>query len=504
MADDSSSQESDRHFRTDHLASDLRSRSIRGGAATMISQASKFTLNFGALVILARLLTPEDFGLIAMVAAVTSFVQLFKDLGLSMATVQRAEVTGGQVNALFWVNVAVSAAATLVTAALSPAIAWFYTDERLIGVTLALASGIFLSGLSVQHEALMKRQMRFTAIAVIEVSAVIASVVLAIAAAWLGADYWALVVQQLARVVFATLGAWIACSWRPNRPRWAEGVRSMLAFGGHLTGFRLLNYFARNADDILIGRFVGAEALGYYTRAYKLLLAPIELIRNPISNVVIPSLSRLQNKPERFRGYSMRALSIIVFLSMPLITFCFAEADRLVLLALGPQWTEAAAIFRVLAAAAFVQSFNMVTGWSFTALGQTDRWFKWGLLSSSSIVGAFAIGLPWGAYGVAVSYSIVMYILLIPGLLYCFRTSHLELRDVFRVVWRPALAALAAACVVLGINHDLNRGAVLIGHIAISLSTFSLAYMGVWAILPEGNDHLWRLWHLIRELMDFS
>lgn len=498
----SSPSDADEHFRTDHLVDDLRSRSIKGGVATLGSQAGTFALNFGALVVLARLLTPEDFGLIAMVAAVTSFVRLFKDLGLSTATVQRDTVTGGQVNALFWVNVSVSTAATLLTAAVAPAVAWFYGDPRLVAITIALAAGILLSGLSVQHEALLKRQMRFGTIAIVDVSAVAGSVIAAIVVAWLGADYWALVVQQVSRAGFGALGAWVACSWRPGRPQWAEGARDMLAFGGNLTGFRFVNYFARNADDILIGRFVGAQALGYYTRAYKLLLAPIELIRNPISNVVIPSLSRLQDNPVRFRGYTRRALSMIVFLSMPLITFCFAEADRLVLLALGPQWTESAAIFRVLAAAAFVQSFNMVDGWSFTALGQTGRFFAWGLVSSSVVIASFVAGLPWGAYGVAVAYSIAMYVLLIPGLWFCFRTSPLRLRDVFVAVWRPAVASIVAAALVVGFNQDVNQdGWPPLVHVALSLAVFGGGYLGLWALLPGGRDYLQRLWSMGRELV---
>lgn len=496
-----SSSTEDRHFRIDHLASDLRERSIRGGAATVLSQVSKFLLNLGATMILARILAPEAFGLIAMVAAVTSFVMLFKDLGLSMATVQQAEVSEEQVNALFWINVAVSTGVMVLTAALAPGIAWFYDEPRLVGITVALATGLFASGVSVQHQALMKRQMRFVALAVVEVSATLGSVLVAVGAAWQGAGYWALVFQQLAREVFITLGSWMACSWRPGRPAWASGLRSMLAFGGHLTGFRLVNYFARNADDILIGRFVGAQALGYYTKAYKLLLAPIELIRRPISNVVIPSLSRLQNKPERFRGYSMRALSIIVFLSMPLITFAFAEADRLVLFVLGPQWDETARIFRVLAAAAFVQSFNMVTGWSFTSLGQTDRWFKWGLFSSLVLVISFAIGLAWDAYGVAVSYTIANYLLLLPSFLYCFKTSHLQTTDILRNVWKPALASIAASGSVLVINHYFNQGGSLIGHLIISMVGFTLAYLGSWMLLPQGPSYLNKMYRLTQELL---
>ena len=491
----------DDHFDIDHLLDDLRGRSIRGGAATLLSQVGKFVLNVGATMILARILAPEAFGLLAMVVAVTSFVTLFKDLGLSMATVQQAEVSGEQVNALFWINVAVSAGVTLVMGALSPAIAWFYAEPRLVEITLALATGLLVSGFSVQHQALMKRQMRFTALAVVEVAATLGSVLVAVAAAWQDTGYWALVFQQLSRELFITLGSWIACTWRPGRPAWASGLRSMLAFGGNLTGFRLVNYFARNADDILIGRFVGAQGLGYYTKAYKLLLAPIELIRRPISNVVIPSLSRLQDNPERFRSYSMRALSIIVFLSMPLTTFAFAEADRLVLFVLGPQWDQTAQIFRVLAAAAFVQSFNMVTGWSFTALGQTDRWFKWGLFSSSTLVASFVIGINWGAYGVAVAYAASNYLLLVPSFIYCFKTSHLGTSQIFRNVWKPALASVAAAGFVLGINHFANQGSLLIGHLIVSTLGFALAYLGSWAFLPGGTAYLTKMYRLAQELL---
>ena len=328
------------------------------------------------------------------------------------------------------------------------------------------------------------------------------SVLVAVAAAWQDAGYWALVFQQLSRELFISLGSWIACTWRPGRPAWASGLRDMLAFGGHLTGFRLVNYFARNADDILIGRFVGAEGLGYYTKAYKLLLAPIELIRRPISNVVIPSLSRLQDKPERFRGYSMRALSIIVFLSMPLITFAFAEADRLVLFVLGPQWDQTVRIFRVLAAAAFVQSFNMVTGWSYTSLGQTDRWFKWGIIFAAFIVTSFVSGLPWGAYGVAVAYTIATYLILLPSFLYCFKTSHLQTSDIFYTIWRPALASVLAAGLVLAVNHNFNRGGLLIAHLLVSGATFSVAYLGCWALLPEGKSFLRKIYRLLQELLN--
>lgn len=492
--------DTDRHFRTDHLESDLKQRSVRGGAATMAAQVGRYILNAGSLVILARLLTPTDFGLIAMVAAVTSFVSMFKDMGLSMATVQRADVSHGQVNALFWVNVALSLTAMAITAALAPAVAWFYEEPRLASITLALAGGIFLGGLAVQHEAILKRQMRFTALAGIEVAAVLGSIGAAIGAAWLGAGYWALVLQQLVQAGLRTAIVWVLCRWRPSRPAWAKGARSMLAFGGNLTGFQVVNYFARNADDVLIGRYVGAEPLGLYNKAYKLLLAPIELIRGPISNVVLPSLSRLQTKPERYRNYFTKALSVIVFLSMPLVTFCYAESDRIILLILGPQWTESARLFRVLAVAAFIQTFNMTTGWSYISLGQTHRWLRWGIVSATVIVAGFVVGLPWGAYGVAVSYVVTNYLVLLPGFLYCFHTSHMRTSDIFRTIWRPALAAIAAAALVVFANQSIPWEGGFITHLVASGLFFSLAYLLCWLLLPGGLSYLTELRGLVLEL----
>lgn len=493
------STDSDRPFRTEHLAENLRGRSVRGGAVTLAAQGGKTALNIGATMVLARLLTPEAFGLIAMVVAVTGFIQLFKDLGLSMATVQRAEITRGQVNALFWINAAVGGVVAAGTAALAPLVARFYGDPRLAGITAALAGAIFLSGLAVQHRALLKRQMRFTALAVVDVGATGGGVAAALLAAWLGVGYWALVILQLVTAAGRTAIVWSVCRWRPGRPSWAAGTRSMLAYGGHLTGFRVVNYFARNADDVLIGRYIGAASLGLYNKAYKLLLAPIRLIRSPISSVVLPALSRLQSDPERFRGYARRALAVITFLSMPFIAFSFAEAERIILFFLGPQWIESARIFQVLAVAAFIQSFNMVTGWSYMALDQTNRWLRWGFIFAAVVVTSFVVGLPWGAYGVAVAYTIANYVLLLPAFAYCFRTSPLRMADVFRTVWRPAVAAGGAAGAVLALNTIGWNGGLVV-HLAASGLLFLCAYLLGWLLLPGGSAFLGEFRALISEI----
>lgn len=255
------------HFRIDHLKADLKGQSIRGGAITIGAQACKFVLQLGVNVVVTRLLTPQDYGLLAMVNSVTGIVHLFKDLGLSTATVQKAEINHGQISTLFWVNMALSATGALLTAAIAPVIAWFYGEPRLIGITLVLSLAIFLSGLTVQHSALLTRQMRFAALAIADITSILVAITTAIVLALYGAGYWALVLMQLALMITYVVAVWVMCSWRPGPPVRHSGVRSMLAFGGNVTGFSFLHYLAQNLDNVLIGRYAGAQQLGVYAKA---------------------------------------------------------------------------------------------------------------------------------------------------------------------------------------------------------------------------------------------
>jgi O-antigen/teichoic acid export membrane protein len=224
------------------------------------------------MAVLARLLTLQDFGLISMVTAFTGLASLFRDMGLSMATVQRPHIDHAQVSTLFWVNVAISVVITSITAMLGPLIAWFYGEPRLKWITIVSAVAFIFGGLTVQHQALLRRQMRFTALAIIDVGSMLAGIIVAITSSLYGAGYWALVLNQLVVGITTAMGVWLLCDWRPGLPVGHSGVRSMLAFGGNLTGANVLNYFVRNFDNILIGWYWGAQQLGLYTRAYQLLV----------------------------------------------------------------------------------------------------------------------------------------------------------------------------------------------------------------------------------------
>src|SRR5262245_16483407 len=246
---------------------DLKQRTIRGGSARLAAQAANFLLRVGSLMVLARLLNPTDFGLVGMVTALTGILSLFRDFGLSAASVQRATVTEEQTSTLFWINILVGGILTAVGLVSAPVIAAFYHEPRLLRVTSVLAMGFLINGAGVQHSSILQRQMRFTALAVIDIVSLTISTAVAFAMAMAGYGYWALVAMTLCLPLASTVGLWLATPWVPGRPRRQAGIRSMLRFGGTTTLNGLVMYIASNFEKVLLGRFWGAEAIGIYGRA---------------------------------------------------------------------------------------------------------------------------------------------------------------------------------------------------------------------------------------------
>ncbi|MBD3236127.1 MAG: oligosaccharide flippase family protein [Candidatus Eisenbacteria bacterium] len=494
--------DSDPYFETDWAASDLRRAALRGGTITLVAQGIRVALIMGATMVLARLLRPSDFGLVAMVAVVIGLVSMFKDMGLSMATVQREQISRAQVSTLFWFNAAVGVGLTLLLAALSPLIAWIYGEPRLAGISMTLGLAFLFGGLTVQHQALLRRRMQFGRLAAAEVGGMLFSVIVAIVAALLGAGYWALVVRQVALALGIAAGVWLMCGGRPGPPRRRAGVRSLLGFGGHLTASNLANYLSRNLDKALIGWRWGAEPLGFYSKAYQLLLLPIHQVNAPVTSVAIPTLSRLQSDPSRYRAYYRRGILLLVAVGMPVVALLCAEAQRAVQVLLGSQWSEAVPLFRVLAPAAFVGTFNVATGWVYISTGRTDRQMRWVLFSTALTLIAFAIGLRWGAMGVAVACSASFVLLRYPGIVYCFRAAPVTQADLFGALWRPAVASLSAAGLIWFSHHlPLPRFGALPELIAAGL-IYGLLYLGIWHLLPGGRAQLRDIGRILREMIE--
>jgi len=478
----------DHHFRTDHLQKDLGARSARGGAITFAAQVVRFAIRTASTILLARLLTPRDYGLIGMVVVLVDFVSMFQYLGLATATVKWATLNHRQVSTLFWINVAMSAAIMLATIAAGPALAWFYQEPRVLAITACYAVSIFLTGLNIQHEAILSRQMRFAAIAIIEITAIAVGLAAAVVAAVYGAGYWALVINQLVMTLATVVGVWSTCRWRPGLPARHTGVRSMLSYGGNLTGYNFTNYFARNLDNALIGKFWGAYQLGVYSRAYQMLLMPMAQINNPLVSVAVPALSRLTDSPDRYRMAYLRIVEKIAMITMPAIMFMIASSDWLVLVLLGPQWREASRIFMLLGVAALIQPVTRTAPWLFTTQGRARELLHWGFISGGIAVISILAGLRWGAMGVATAYATTDVCITTPLLFWWVgRRGPVHASDFYRTIAPAVCASLCSLAALLICRPWLAASTNLIARLSVALSVTLLVSFLVFAALPAGR-----------------
>jgi PST family polysaccharide transporter len=445
-----------------------------------------FVLQLASTMILARILSPADYGINAMAVAITGFANIFNNLGLSTATIQRADITHEQVSTLFWINASIGALLTVLIAALSPTVAWFYNTPEMLWVMLALSIIFTISGLSVQHSALLTRQMRFYSIAKIRILSLFTGILVAIVTGYYGFGYWSLVFNTLTSTTLSTAGFWVACRWVPGTPRSNTGVGSMIKFGADLVCFDVVNYFARNLDNILIGRYWGSGSLGFYSKAYQLLMMPITNLRGPVTSVAMPALSRLQKEPDQYREYYLKCVSLLAFVSMPLVAFMFACAEPLIIFLLGSQWLGANEIFKILAIAAFIQPVSSTTGMVLISTGQSRRYLKIGFFSSFLFCISFVAGLPWGPKGVALGYTLMNYIILFPMLIYSFEQTSVSIYDFLLAVLRPLIASISMGIIVYFFLDSFTNNISYIFSIILILSIAITIYIILYLAIPGG------------------
>ena len=482
-------ESSQQYFDTDKLAANLEQKSIQSGFITFAAQPLKLILGIGSTAILARFLTPGDFGLLAMIAPLFLLVDSLSNFGLETATIQKADLDRQQASAIFWRSLKINTVLIGVTVLLAPVMAWFYHEERLTGIVLGLAVGAFSVCLAFQHKSLLKRQMRFGTLTIIELISLVLSLIVAIAAAKIGWGYWALVLQLATMQVSQSIAQWWVCDWRPGKyvrdDKLNIELSSTLSYGIHLTGFRFLTRIAMHLDRILIGYFSGANALGLYSVAYKWAYFPFEQVYFPMFDVAVSSLSRVQHDPDLYRCYARRGLMPIFAFCLPALAFCFIEARNLILLLLGEKWLEVIPLFRLLAVAVYVVSMYRVTKWFYVSAGQTQRQFRWGLIQTPVMIAAVVIGTKWGAFGVAVGYVTGICLLTYPAINYCLKFSPLSWQDFISVLWRPLVASLLAD-ICLYFSQDFMASDRLFLEFFFRSIAYGFFYLSWWLLLPGG------------------
>lgn len=468
--------------RPDHLASHeplslarLKALSVRGGVATVVAMAVTQVFRLGFVAVLARLLSPADFGVTAMTMYVLSLGTVFRDVGLTSATIQREHLTDSQVNTLFWINLGFGATATTVAFCAAPLVAAFFGDPRLTAVTRVLSISFTLGAVAAQHGALLTRHLRFGTNAKIQIASTMVSGLLAVLLARSGAAYWALVFQLIAGDAVSAVLVWRHADWRPSRPRFDPSVKPMLSYGAYLVQFGLLCWLALSLSVLLLGRYWGAHLLGQYNRADFMTKTLLGYISQPLGNVAAPALSRLQSDPAVYNRYYLRCIEVMVALCFPLGAACVVLAPDLVRVVLGPQWGEAGTLMRWLAPGMCVQPIMTSTGWLYMSSGRVRQMLHWGIIGWGALLVATLLGLYGGAQGVAMAYSGVLILLTVPCMLYAFHGTELRLSMLVRSCAAPLGAALIAAVAAALVQAALQEQGVWL-RLPLSAATLTAVY----------------------------
>ena len=436
----------------------IKRQSVRGGAITFVAQGANVAIQLTSTVVLARLLSPADYGVMAMVMAITGFAGLFRDLGLSSSTIQKDTLSHEQLSTIYWINVGLGTLLTVVVATASPLVGLFYGRPELNLVTAVVSLNFLIGSFGTQAGALLTRNMQFGRLSVANLSGALLGLIVSTIMAVNGLSYWSLVAGSIAGTLLGSLLLNWLCGWRPGGAVRGAGVRSMLRYGANITAFDVVNYFQRNLDNILIGRFWGAGSLGLYSRAYALLMFPIQNVRGPINAVAFPAMSRLQHAPQQFRDYYLATTRLVALLSMPLTAFLFVTSEPVIIVALGPEWVNASPIFSFLALAAFVQPPSGLAGSLLLSRGDSRRYFQCGLFNMLVLSTTFVVGLPWGPVGVAIAYAVGNYVVLYPWLWWAFRGSPVSFRDFAAACSWPAAISVGAAVAAMLVQAMLTIG----------------------------------------------
>lgn len=470
---------------------------IRAGMARMwfvsaLGRSGGQVIQVLALIVLARLLVPADFGLLAMVMAVIGIANIFRDLGLSAATIRAPEITPAQASTLFLINIGFGALMTLCVSLAAPLLALLYDDPRVISITLVLAWTFLLSGLGTQHQALLRRQLRFKTLAWMNLGAVAVGQTTAIILALLGYGYWALVASMLITHLAKTLFAWWANPWRPGRPELDKQVRGMISFGGYLVVFTLLGYFAANAHNVIIGWQYGASEVGFYSRAFTILTLLLGYVLAPLDVVAPAALARMVDDPPNYNESYLHTVAMMLLLTAPIGFACVVGASDIVAVVLGGQWDESVIILQILALAAVPQTLCSSSGWLYLSHGDTRRMMQWGVGGWGTLIVLLLLGTNFGIRGVAIAYTAGMFVLLYPCMVMAFRRTTLRLRDLARTAVPIVLAAVLAAP-PMWLFQQWSLSWPLAVRLVASLAVYGLAYF----VLVAG---LFRQGPLIREV----
>lgn len=428
---------------------DLRTRTARGAKVVLLGQLARIGLQFVAVVVLARLLSPQDYGLFAFAVAIIAMGEVFRDFGLSTAAIQAPSLSRGQRSNLFWMNVGLGLALAVGCVVLAPLAARATGHQETADLTRAMAIVFVLNGALAQYRADLNRHMRFVALTVADVLGTLVGLVAAVLAALAGLGFWALALQQVVGVAAILVFAVVAAGWLPGAPDRTATVRPFLKFGLGMVGTQFVGYGNNYVDTLTIGIRFGTVELGIYNRAYQVLMQTLNQIRNPTMTVALPVLSRLKPGSAEMDEMLVRGQAAVGYTLVALAAFAGGAAVPIIAIVLGPGWSDAAPIFAILSVAGAFSSLGVVSYWVFVSRALTGRLFWLSVASFAIRAACVLIGSHWGVIGVAAGYALAPALILPLSYYALSRWTPLP----FAALCRGAARATGCAAVAGGASH---------------------------------------------------
>jgi O-antigen/teichoic acid export membrane protein len=488
----------------------VRGLAVRGAGATLLSGGMGLAVQVVATVTLARLLTPSDFGVVAMVTTFSLLLANFGTNGFTEVILQFEDVNHVLASNLFWINFGVGVLLTVAFAGAGSVMAQFYRDPRVAHVAVGTSLAILIGSTSVLHVALLKRSMYFTELSVNDITARGVSVAVSILLAFAGWGYWALVAGVIAQPLSSSIGAWILCRWTPGLPRRAANTVPGVRFAMNVYGRFTVNYFSRNTDNLLVGWRFNAQALGFYKKAYDLFGLSAGLLVAPLSNIAVSALSRFDPRSAQFRRYFLNALAVTAFVGMGLGTDLTLVGKDVIRLLLGARWGETGRIFMFFGPGIGIMMLYYTHGWLHLSIGRADRWFRWGIAEFACTFLLFLVGMQWGPAGVAVAWTASFWILTLPALWYAGRPVQFGVTPMIEAVWKFVLASALAGCAAAMIIRKIpdvftGPGPIeIVARIGMISVIFVILYAGTVIVLHRGCGPLYQIARLVREMSPFG
>lgn len=477
---------------------DLAHHTFRSGLAALGVRVAQAGLSLIAAIVLARLLTPEDFGVVAMVVPFVILTNSMANQGFQTTLIQAPDLTRPQASTFFWFALRANLLLVAAFIAASFGLSWFYGDPRVVPLAALWGALIWLVTLTAFQEAMLKRQMRFPTVYAIHFASLVVGITSAIIAARLGAGYWAILVQAAMVEVVRGAAIYSISRWKPGRD--TSPANPLRVFWWSLAGFRFASWASEQPDRILVGRLGGAQTLGFYDTAHRWSWYAFAEPFITLSDIAVASLSRVRHDAAQYRLFFAREARAILTLGLPVIAFVGVEPASTLRVLLGPQWGGAVPFVRLLCVAAFFGSFTRLTQWVYFSSGATHRLLRWSLLMQlpvlliSVLLGALA-----GPRGVAIGYTVASVALAIPSVLWCVRGTPITAGGFLRAAARPVAAALAAALALL-LASPLLPQAIGVSRLLASLALFVTCFVVGWLAAPGGKGAAHELVLAIREL----